>query len=87
MLTLSRLVEETVSVDTLPMTRNDSSSALAEITEIPSCDCTVCLVPHDDEIHQATLNLREWFRYEVTKYFFEEEVPLDEEDSEFYLVA
>jgi hypothetical protein len=66
------------------MTRNDFS---ATVTEIPTIDCAVCLVPHDEEIHQATLNLREWFHYEVTKYFFEEEVPLDEEECEFYLVA
>jgi len=49
------------------------------------------MVPHDDEIHAATLSLREWFRYEVTKYFYEEETPLDDEveesHDEWYLVA
>jgi len=40
-------------------------------------DCKVCLVQHDDEIHAATLSVREWFREEVTQSFYEEpaEVP------------
>ncbi len=63
----------------------------AVLYELPSCDCDVCMVPHDEEIHTATLSLHEWFRYEVTKYFYEEEVPLDEEvevsTDEWYLVA
>ena len=32
-------------------------------------DCRVCLGQHDEEIHQATLNVRQWFRGEVTKSF------------------
>ncbi|PWU04285.1 MAG: hypothetical protein C5B51_17105 [Terriglobia bacterium] len=32
-------------------------------------DCRVCLGPHDDEIHAATLAVRKWFREEVTKGF------------------
>ena len=32
-------------------------------------DCPVCLVPHDEEIHLATLGLHQWFRGEVTKSF------------------
>jgi hypothetical protein len=31
-------------------------------------ECPVCLGPHDDEIHQATDSIREWFRSEVTRY-------------------
>ena len=55
----------------------------------PSNDCQVCLVEHDDEIHAATLSLKEWFRYEVTKYLYNEDIPMEEEDSnaEWYLVA
>ena len=36
-------------------------------------DCKICMVPHDDEIHAATLNIREWFFNEVTKHFEDEE--------------
>jgi hypothetical protein len=35
-------------------------------------DCTVCLVPHDDEIHAATLNVRSWFHEQVTQGFYDE---------------
>ena len=31
--------------------------------------CRVCLIEHDPEIHQATLDVRRWFAYEVTKHF------------------
>ncbi len=56
------------------------------ISETPPCDCPICMVPHDDEIHTATLNLREWFRCEVTKYFFDD-IPVEEGDAEWFLVA
>ena len=63
----------------------------AVLYKLTSCDCDVCMVPHDEEIHTATLSLHEWFRYEVTKYFYDEEVPLEEEveesTDEWYLVA
>jgi hypothetical protein len=29
--------------------------------------CRVCLGDHDDEIHQATLRVRQWFRHEVLR--------------------
>ena len=32
-------------------------------------DCRVCLVPHDEDIHSATLAVRQWFAAEVTKHF------------------
>ena len=32
-------------------------------------DCRICLGPHDEEIHEATLSVRRWFRDEVTKGF------------------
>ena len=38
--------------------------------------CDVCLVEHDEEIHSATLSLREWHRMEVTKYLYEETEPV-----------
>lgn len=31
-------------------------------------DCAVCLCEHNDQIHTATLSVRQWFRSEVTKY-------------------
>ena len=36
-------------------------------------DCAVCLVPHDEEIHAATLNVRSWFHEQVTQGFYDEE--------------
>lgn len=43
-------------------------------------DCPVCLVPHDDEIHAATLSVHAWFRRYVTRHFAENEVEeLDEQ--------
>ncbi len=37
-------------------------------------ECRVCLGEHDEDIHTATMNVREWFRCQVVKNF-EEEVP------------
>ena len=34
-----------------------------------AAECRICLGPHDDEIHAATLSVRQWFREEVTKGF------------------
>jgi hypothetical protein len=31
--------------------------------------CKVCLVEHDEEIHAATLSLKQWFREKVTRAF------------------
>ncbi len=28
-------------------------------------ECKICLGPHDDEIHAATLRVRAWFRSQV----------------------
>ena len=84
MFTKTGLVQRTIPTDTHPMT-----SESVAVPPVPPCDCHVCMVPHDEEIHEATLNLREWFRYEVTKYFFDEELPVEEDDSEmeWFLVA
>jgi hypothetical protein len=32
-------------------------------------ECRVCLGPHEEQIHDATLSVRQWFRGEVTKSF------------------
>jgi hypothetical protein len=37
-------------------------------------ECRICLGEHDEEIHAASLNVREWFRGQVVRNF-EEEVP------------
>jgi hypothetical protein len=29
-------------------------------------ECPVCLVEHDEEIHAATVRVRQWFRKQVT---------------------
>jgi len=38
-----------------------------------SNECKVCGVAHDDEIHEATLSVHDWFRRQVTQYLYEEE--------------
>jgi len=37
-------------------------------------DCPVCYDAHDEEIHQATLRLRGWFRHYVTHTLAEDEM-------------
>ena len=32
-------------------------------------DCKICLVPHDEDIHSATLAVKRWFAGQVTKHF------------------
>jgi len=39
------------------------------LVDSPDADCAVCLIQHDDEIHAATLSIRQWFRREVTMSF------------------
>lgn len=34
--------------------------------------CKICLVDHNEEMHEATLAIREWHRGQVTKNFEEE---------------
>jgi hypothetical protein len=43
-------------------------------TVLPVCaaNCKVCMGPHDEEIHAATVSIRLWFRSQVTRYFYEE---------------
>jgi hypothetical protein len=35
-------------------------------------ECKVCLAAHDDEIHDATLRVKKWFRYQVNRSFVNE---------------
>jgi hypothetical protein len=32
-------------------------------------ECRVCLGEHEEQVHDATLSVRQWFRGEVTKSF------------------
>lgn len=40
--------------------------------------CKVCLLPHDEEMHQATLDIRDWHRWEVVKNFEVEDLTMEE---------
>ena len=35
-------------------------------------ECPVCYLTHDDEIHEATLRIHEWFFGQVTRNFEDE---------------
>lgn len=35
-------------------------------------ECKVCLALHDDEIHDATLRVKKWFRHHVTRSFVDD---------------
>ena len=50
-----------------------------------AADCEVCVCGHDEEIHQATVRIHEWLRYELTK-FWDDEIPVDEDPVEFFLM-
>jgi len=52
---------------TLPF-RNISEARDAAIRS-HAAECPVCLGPHDEEIHAATVAVHRWFRGEVTKSF------------------
>jgi hypothetical protein len=38
-------------------------------TKLKAKDCKVCMMEHDEEIHDATLSVRRWFAFQVTKHF------------------
>ena len=46
---------------------------LQETKRIKEVDCPVCYSTHDEEIHEATLRLRDWFHHQVTHRLQEEE--------------
>ena len=50
------------------------------------CDCKICYVQHNDEIHEATLRIRRWLRYEVNRKLNEGLEP-DEVEADPALVA
>ena len=31
-------------------------------------ECQTCLGPHDDEMHNATVAIHDWFRWQVTRH-------------------
>ena len=37
-------------------------------------ECRICLGEHEEDIHTATVNVREWFHFQVVKNL-EEQVP------------
>jgi hypothetical protein len=49
--------------------------------QLQSSDCKICFGPHDDEIHSATVSIRQWFREWVTLGLYDDDevVTQDEE--------
>lgn len=45
-----------------------------ELSDTNESECAVCYCDHDEEIHQATLNIHLWFRHQVTHEFADEEI-------------
>jgi len=43
-----------------------------EDSEAVGPECSICLQEHDDQIHAATLSIHQWWREQVTRYFYEE---------------
>jgi hypothetical protein len=50
------------------MTEVQEVKAHATVHVLRSRECPVCFGPHDEEIHQATTSVREWFKEEVTRF-------------------
>ena len=48
-----------------------NGNAVAERKPARRKTCTTCLGEHDEDIHSATLKVREWFRRQVIKNFEE----------------
>ncbi|HJZ97667.1 MAG TPA: hypothetical protein VKE70_14255 [Candidatus Solibacter sp.] len=44
-----------------------------ETTCFNEVECPICYARHDEEIHEATLRLRNWFHHQVTHRLHEEE--------------
>ena len=44
-----------------------------ECNDAPESECAVCYTAHDEEIHQATVSIHQWFHAQVTHEFAEEE--------------
>ena len=41
-------------------------------------ECSICYADHDEEIHQATIDIHRWFRQQVRHEFAAEEIDLAE---------
>ena len=44
----------------------------------PVRECKVCYAAHDEEIHQATLSIHQWFQHQVTHDFEDDALYLPE---------
>jgi hypothetical protein len=44
----------------------------------PERECKVCYAAHDEEIHQATLSIHQWFQHQVTHDFEDDALYLPE---------
>lgn len=42
---------------------------MPQLLKLHARDCRICCGPHDQEIHDASVSIRSWFRSEVTKNF------------------
>jgi hypothetical protein len=49
-----------------------------ENSEDSTCECAVCYVEHDVEIHEATLRIHRWLHGLVTRNFKDSAVPTPE---------
>ena len=52
----------------------------------PESECTVCYAAHDEEIHQATLSIHQWFHHQVTHDFDDDAIYLHEMDTRMVAV-
>ena len=43
-----------------------------EMLDTNESECAVCYADHDEEIHQATLNIHQWFKHQVTHDFVDD---------------
>ena len=66
----SNLMRATVMSPQLPVGLTaEPTEAHPPVLHSRTAECRICLGPHDDEIHAATISVRRWFREEVTKGF------------------
>lgn len=51
-----------------------------ELENTSDSECTVCYAAHDEEIHQATLSIHQWFHHQVIHDFEDDAICLPEFD-------
>jgi hypothetical protein len=51
-----------------------------ELENTSDSECTVCYAAHDEEIHQATLSIHQWFHHQVIHDFEDDAIYLPELD-------